>query len=126
MSPELIDPQRFGFKKSRPTKPSDCYALGMVVYETISGRLPFHQHADLTVFMKVMKGERPARGAGFAESLWKVLAKCWAPQPNERPSIEDVLQCLDTVSNSQELFLELDEEMGEDSDEEDSADDDGY
>ena len=54
-----------------------------------------------------------------------MLARCWAPQPNDRPSIEDVLQCLDVFSNSQELFLELDEGIGEDSDEEDSTDDDG-
>lgn len=125
MSPELIDPQRFGIEKTRPTKSSDCYALGMVVYETISGRLPFHQHTDLTVFVKVLTGERPARGTGFAESLWTMLAKCWAPQPNDRPSIEDVLQCFDAVLNSQELFLELDDEMEEDSDEGDSTDDDG-
>jgi len=35
MSPELLDPERFGFDKDdrRPTKQADCYALGMVVYE---------------------------------------------------------------------------------------------
>jgi len=33
MSPELLDPDRFGFADDRPTKQSDCYALGMVVYE---------------------------------------------------------------------------------------------
>ena len=36
MSPELLDPERFGMPKSednRPTKQSDCYALGMVMYE---------------------------------------------------------------------------------------------
>jgi len=33
MSPELLDPHRFGITDSRPTKQSDCYALGMVVYE---------------------------------------------------------------------------------------------
>jgi hypothetical protein len=33
MSPELLDPDRFGAKDWRPTKQSDCYALGMVVYE---------------------------------------------------------------------------------------------
>ena len=33
MSPELLDPVRFGITDSRPTKQSDCYALGMVVYE---------------------------------------------------------------------------------------------
>jgi len=36
MSPELLDPERFGMPESgdnRPTKQSDCYALGMVIYE---------------------------------------------------------------------------------------------
>ena len=33
MSPELLDPDRFGITDCRPTKQSDCYALGMVVYE---------------------------------------------------------------------------------------------
>ena len=36
MSPELMDPERFGVPESegdRPTKQSDCYALGMVIYE---------------------------------------------------------------------------------------------
>ena len=41
MSPELLDPERFGVPESegdRPTRQSDCYALGMVIYEV---RLPF-------------------------------------------------------------------------------------
>jgi len=36
MSPELLDPERFGIPESegdRPTRQSDCYALGMVIYE---------------------------------------------------------------------------------------------
>ena len=37
MSPELLDPERFGMPDSleanRPTRQSDCYALGMVIYE---------------------------------------------------------------------------------------------
>jgi len=36
MSPELLDPERFGVTESegnRPTRQSDCYALGMVIYE---------------------------------------------------------------------------------------------
>ena len=102
MSPELIAPQRFGFKNSRPTKPSDCYALGMVIYETISGNFPFHRHTDPTVIMKVLEGEHPPRGAGFTRSLWEMLELCWTPQPGARPSIEDVLQCLEMVSDSLE------------------------
>ena len=35
MSPELLDPQLFG-SNGRPTPESDCYALGMVIYEVSS------------------------------------------------------------------------------------------
>jgi len=36
MSPELLYPEKFGMPESegnRPTRQSDCYALGMVIYE---------------------------------------------------------------------------------------------
>ena len=120
MGPELIDPHRFGLKNSRPTKASDCYALGMVIYETISGRLPFHQHTDLRVFVKVLEGERPTRRVGFAESLWKMLTRCWAPQPNDRPRIQDILRCLE---ESPEPPPFKPDEEAEDYDEWDSGDD---
>jgi len=32
MSPELLDPEHFD-SDGRPTRESDCYALGMVIYE---------------------------------------------------------------------------------------------
>jgi len=98
MSPERIVPQEFGLKDGRPTESSDCYSLGMVIYETISGNPPFHKHVDMSVSVKVSKGEHPPRGTEFTESLWKMLEMCWAFQPNSRPSIEDVLHCLDTGS----------------------------
>ena len=123
MSPELIDPQRFGVKKNRRTKSSDCYALGMVVYETISGRLPFYQHADLTVVMKVLEGERPTRGAGFAGSLWHMLTLCWAPQPGNRPTIEDAFQCLEEVGTlSKPPSPGVDEDTESDGDNENTSD----
>ena len=102
MGPELIDPQRFGLENSCPTRSSDCYALGMVIYETISGHLPFHEHTDLTVFVKVLQGVHPPRGVGFADSLWGMLELCWEPHPDARPSAEDVLQCLERVPQSSE------------------------
>lgn len=124
MGPELIDPQRFGFENSRPTKGSDCYALGMVMYETISGHLPFPQHGDLTIILKVLAGEYPPRGAAFPENLWKMLERCWTSQPDGRPSIEDVLQCLEGTSNLPGPHSpEADEEAETDIDGWDSAND---
>ena len=101
-SPELIDPERFGLEDSRPTKQSDCYALGMVIYEIISGHLPFHKCKGLIFVVKILAGERPLKDEGpFTDSLWEMLELCWMPQPDARPSIEDVLQCLEGASIEQ-------------------------
>jgi len=102
MSPELLHPERFGFGDGRPTTESDCYALGMVVYEVLSGQVPFVQDKNLVVIRKVTDGERPARprgteGAWFTDDLWGMLELCWRPEPSDRPSIKALLQCLEGV-----------------------------
>jgi len=100
MSPELFDPE---IKDHRRTRYSDCYALGMVIYEVLSRRKPFNRDSDLVVVVKVGNGDRPKKPQGvawFTDDVWEVLKLCWAPQPKERPSIEDVLRCLEEVSRS--------------------------
>ena len=32
-APELLDPERFGLKRSGPRKKSDIYSIGMTIYE---------------------------------------------------------------------------------------------
>jgi len=98
-----MSPERFGLKKIRPTKPSDCYALGMVIYEVLSGRVPFHRYGDPGVVARVLKGKRPAlpRGAErkwFTDDVRRVLERCWEHKPDDRPSVESVLRCLEEGS----------------------------
>ena len=105
MSPERIDPERFGSKDSRPTKESDCYSLGMVIYEVLSGQIPFASYEGFAVARKVTEGERPVRlggaeGAWFTDDLWGMLTRCWEPRPKNRPSIKAVLECLGPVSKA--------------------------
>ena len=78
MSPELLDPERFGSTNARPTKESDCYALGMVILEVLTGQAPFPCCNTLTVMRKIVEGERPDRPQGreamwFTDDLWGLL-----------------------------------------------------
>ena len=103
MSPELLNPEDFN-SEGRPTKESDCYALGMVIYEVLSGRTPFAPSTVPPVIWKVLNGERPERpqgeeGALFTDSLWEILGYCWKQQPGERTSVKIVLQCLKKASS---------------------------
>lgn len=96
MSPELLYPERYDLKDSQPTKESDYYALGMVIFEVLSGKPPFAGYKGFIVTRKVIEGEHPARPAGqwFTDDLWETLEQCWSPQPADRPTTEAVLKFL--------------------------------
>jgi len=105
MSPELLHPDQYDLEDCRPTEESDCYALGMVIYEVLSGQAPFTQMRDFIVARKVTDGERPARpegakGAWFTDDIWGMVNLCWAAQPASRPNITVVVDCLDKVSET--------------------------
>ena len=109
MAPELLLPGTFALRDSRPTKGSECYALGMVIYEVLSGRPPFFRCDKAAVVRKVLRGERPRRprgtkGAWFTADLWEMLGRCWKSLPDERPSLDVVLQCLQDAERPSRPF----------------------
>lgn len=119
MSPELFYPDQSGLKDTRRTKQSDCYALGMVIYEVLSGQVPFTPFHYCIVIRKVIDGERPARpngqeGERFTDDLWRTLDRCWATEPQQRPSVGVVLECLECVSRDLEMVSQqVDETLGD-------------
>ena len=123
MSPELLDPEQFGLDHSCPTKESDCYALGMVIYEVLTGQPPFASLKNHMVSRKVTDGKRPERpegvkGTWFTDGLWEMLGLCWAAHPQSRPSIGVVRECLERVSGTWEP-LRPQVDKGEEEDEDD-------
>ena len=78
MSPELLEPDKFGMKDGRSTKESDCYALGMVVYEVLSGRVPFPKCSTPVIIRKVMGGEHLGDRRGHeGYGLQTICGGCW-------------------------------------------------
>ena len=114
MSPELLVPESFGLKESRPTKQSDCYALGMVVYEVLSGLRPFGLATDPHVIYMVLEGRRPGRpqtewGSPFTDAIWALLELCWKANPSDRASVKAVLRGLEGSPLPAEMVSYVDE-----------------
>ena len=127
MSPELLDPERFGASDDRPTKQSDCYAFGMVVYEvrtgvTVStlikvgltdeqvlcGKPPYWEITNAgAVIHAITEGGRPKRPEaaetlGFTKELWRVLLRCWMVDTGSRPDVKTILSHLNHATWSWE------------------------
>jgi len=102
MSPELFYPGMFGLRDSRPTEKSDCYALGMVIYEVLSGCTPFASYNLFAIMSRVLDNKRPKRPPGsagklFTDGIWGILELCWMHQLGDRISARDVLLRLEGI-----------------------------
>ena len=125
MSPELLNPESFGLEKSYLTEESDCYALGMVIYEVLSGGMPFAPCGPILIIQKVLQGERPKRpegerGALITDGIWGTLELCWKHDRRERINAKAVLPSLGGTPSPSGLSLDADEfvetDTGEQSD----------
>ena len=67
--------------------------------QVLTGLMPFNALRDTEISYKVIQGDRPALPAdaedlGMSNGLWRLLTRCWHAECNERPPIDEVLQCL--------------------------------
>ena len=121
LSPELLAPSYFGLKHSRQTGESDCYALGMVIYQVLNGRMPFFQDRPTEVMSRIMDGRRPERPEGntgklFTDDIWEILELCWKHQPGDRISAKDVLLRLERIPSPLRLNRDMETDTGDQSD----------
>ncbi|KAF9227940.1 kinase-like protein [Gyrodon lividus] len=89
MAPELMQSN----DQVRVTAMSDVYAFGCVLYEIITGAIPFQDYMAHELITHVMNGGRPKRPKSVdrEDALWKVAMSCWETNPNHRPTAQRVV-----------------------------------
>jgi hypothetical protein len=63
---------------------SDLWALGVVLYETASGRLPFSGRTAFEISSSILNEPPPALPGRVPPGLWAIVQRCLAKTPAER------------------------------------------
>ncbi|KAK2945240.1 hypothetical protein BLNAU_19816 [Blattamonas nauphoetae] len=90
-----------------PTVSSAVFSFGMVLWEVLTQQIPFESDPADIAQEKMMKGERPSLAMISDTSLSMLIDRCWAQDPKRRPSITDVIACLEDLTdiNDVECYL---------------------
>ena len=100
MAPEIWDGSgKFGFKV-------DVYAFGMIMYAVWTGSMPYRGMKFLELGMKIQSGNRPEMTSNIPSAYQSLIARCWDPNPDSRPSFTEVVECLKDMALENELDID--------------------
>lgn len=98
-TPEYMSPEQCR-QSSTVTDKADVYSLGIILYEMLSGRVPFESESMTEVMAKHMYEPMPPIGR-FAPDvpgpLVEILERMLEKQPEKRPSMEKLLSMLENA-----------------------------
>lgn len=102
MSPELLDSSHPD-STIRPTPESDCYALGMIMYEILAELPPFHGLSRWQIMLALVKGRHPVKplypeSLGLSDELWELVRSCWSETVSARPTARELCDHLSRAS----------------------------
>ncbi|MDQ0811971.1 outer membrane protein assembly factor BamB [Streptomyces sp. B3I7] len=96
-TPPFMAPEQF--RRPREVGPAaDIFALGSVLVHAATGRGPFHSDSPYLVAYQVVHDE--ADLTGLPDDLAGLVARCLAKEPEDRPTPDEVMTALRSVSAS--------------------------
>jgi len=99
-TPSYMSPEQVRSARSVVDK-SDVYALGVMLYEMVSGQKPFNANSDAEVmFLHMSAQPKPLQELmpGLAPGLYDLIGRMLRKKPEERPSASEVASGLARVS----------------------------
>ena len=99
-SPKYMSPEQI--RGERVDGRTDIYALGVVMYEMLSGKVPFERENTVKVLMAHMhEVVPPLRAEGCPEALTQLVMRCLAKDATQRPSsMDEVIALLKQASGA--------------------------
>ncbi|XP_063995101.1 leukocyte tyrosine kinase receptor isoform X2 [Diachasmimorpha longicaudata] len=74
---------------------TDVWAFGVLLWEIMSfGYMPYTGCANREVMSMVTTGGRLEKPAGCPDPLYGIMARCWHPRPEDRPSFATIVERL--------------------------------
>ena len=93
MAPEV-------FEGSRYTEKCDVFSWGVILWEILSRRKPFDEigGSAYRIMWAVHVGQRPPLIEGCPKPIEDLMTRCWHKSPEERPSMDEVVEIMTTLS----------------------------
>ncbi|XP_076637858.1 mitogen-activated protein kinase kinase kinase 7 [Colletes latitarsis] len=93
MAPEV-------FEGSRYTEKCDVFSWGVILWELLSRKKPFDEigGSAYRIMWAVHVGQRPPLIEGCPKPIEDLMTRCWHKSPEERPSMDEVVEIMTTLS----------------------------
>ncbi|KAJ3573614.1 hypothetical protein NP233_g2321 [Leucocoprinus birnbaumii] len=102
-SPRWAAPERVGKDVIRPSKASDIWSFGCLLYEILSSGIPFSEFDRDAQVVAALQSDKhflprrpPIPGRDSCEAIcdpcWDLIMLCWERNPDNRPTCDELLQ----------------------------------
>ncbi len=104
-TPHYMSPEQATAEKTI-TNRSDIYSLGSVMWEIITGLLPYDNDSQAEIRQKISEGHRHPMPIQYKGTpIASLITRCWSEDPKQRPVGEQVVAELENILSDQCYYL---------------------